>query len=121
MIAYPVIAAHGVEAICATYEDQIIVSGDEHFDEIVTFILRGKSDEENITHYQSHEPRAFFFKSMRVKGNEPLRNLLYAFLSRRMSLCPLGPISMLISVILMMGKKKINTHFSISSLSFMSS
>ena len=44
MITYPVISAHGVEAICTAYENQIIVSGDEHFDEIVTFILRAKSD-----------------------------------------------------------------------------
>lgn len=99
MITYPVIAAHRVETICAAYEDQIIVSGDEHFDEIVTFILRGKNVEENITLRD-------FFKFIRGKGNEPLRDLLYAFLSRRMSPCPLGPISMLISIILMKGEKK---------------
>lgn len=36
----PVVSTHGVEAVGSTDEDQVIVSGHQHFDEVVTLVLK---------------------------------------------------------------------------------
>lgn len=35
----PVVSAHGVEAVGAADKDQIVVSGNKHFDEVVALVL----------------------------------------------------------------------------------
>lgn len=123
MIAYPVIAAHRVEAICATYEDQIIIPGDEHFNEIVTFILRDKSDEENITHYTTEKNWEPFFNSYGKKGKWFTEELTLRFpFKAHVSLSPWPDLHVNFCYFNDGGgEKNVNTHFSISSLSFMRS
>lgn len=36
----PVVSAHGVEAVGTADEDQVIVSGNQHFDEVVALVLK---------------------------------------------------------------------------------
>lgn len=36
----PVVSAHGIEAVGSTDEDQVIVSGYQHFDEVVALVLK---------------------------------------------------------------------------------
>lgn len=38
----PVVSAHGIEAIGATDEDQVVISGNQNFDEVVTLVLNKK-------------------------------------------------------------------------------
>lgn len=38
--SYPVVSAHGVEAVGTTDEHQVIVSGNQHFDEVVALVLK---------------------------------------------------------------------------------
>lgn len=35
----PVVSAHGVEAVGTTNEHQVVVSGNQHFDEVVALVL----------------------------------------------------------------------------------
>lgn len=44
---YPVVSAHGIEAVGTTDEHQIIVSGNQYFDEVVALIL--KTDAQHVT------------------------------------------------------------------------
>lgn len=36
----PVVSAHGVEAVGTADEDQVIVSGNQHFDKVVALVLK---------------------------------------------------------------------------------
>lgn len=36
----PVVSAHGVEAVGAADEHQVVVSGNQHFDEVVALLLK---------------------------------------------------------------------------------
>lgn len=36
----PVVSAHGVEAVGAADEHQVVVSGNQHFDEVVALVLK---------------------------------------------------------------------------------
>lgn len=42
----PVVSAHGVEAVGTTDEYQVIVSGNQHFDEVVALVLKTEKNTE---------------------------------------------------------------------------
>lgn len=60
----PVVSAHGVEAVGTTDEYQVVVSGDQHFDEVVALLLKTDTTWESALRGSQHH-----LQSMSVQWN----------------------------------------------------
>lgn len=52
----PVVSAHGVETIGTTDEHQVIVSGNQHFDEVVALVLKPGNTDRHFERLASLSP-----------------------------------------------------------------